>query len=212
MPGLNRTHGPVRRRKSTQAEVTASRPDHPASRARCEWPAPQNPRWADFSGAVPFLGFRDPAPPHRFGAWPQPGGKAPRRHWPPYPRDAQLAHRDPAASASAARACVLRPVAATAPRPRPHDARDVPRRGRGELTIVLLGLKSRANWVVSQFDCGGPFRRNRFARGEARAEPDNCGDPAVAVLSTLPARTADAETAAAVGDILLILILGSASV
>ena len=116
--GARRTHGPVCERKKAHRQiVTASPPKHPASRARCLRLALRQPRRTDaLAGAANLLSSAgDPRPVSRIiAAW-----------------------------ASAARVCVLHPVAATAPRPRPHDARDVPRRGRDNVSIVLLGLKSR---------------------------------------------------------------------
>jgi hypothetical protein len=50
MPGLNEPTALCAREKSTQAEFTASPPDHPASRARCEWLALRQPRRTDASG------------------------------------------------------------------------------------------------------------------------------------------------------------------
>ena len=68
MPGLTEPTALCACARSTQAIVSRESAEtirHPA-RGVSGLP-PQNPRWADFSGAVPF-GLSGPAPPHRFGA------------------------------------------------------------------------------------------------------------------------------------------------
>ena len=105
----------------------------PASRARCLKPALHDPRWTDLSG--PARSMQAGAYPPLVGpdCTPAMGIAFGRSH--PMPRDPRLADRDRAASAVAARVCVLHPVATTAPDPHLRTPPEAPLVDRGTRII-----------------------------------------------------------------------------
>jgi hypothetical protein len=155
-PGSQKTHGPrhlTMPRHSGSSEPQVRRNLRRPARDVCR-PAPQDPRWADFSGLLPLLALRRPT--HRCWGFPAPGGRFPlygtapmKPRWPTVgePGPCGLSRRAlgvrfapcsrPPRSCSASRRLMKRP-----------------RRSRIYSTSATLTFRTRKHASSGEQDCG----------------------------------------------------------